>query len=201
MDEFCSGCGAAFRDGDRFCAKCGKPRALGEATPEATPDAAEPEKKGFPFVVLGALVPLVIGLAIVLGVRGCDHVDGQVAVADGPRPGFVFAPTGCASLQPYGRFGANLHGKGENDGGVYVTVDPVKGSSVDVEIPGSCKNEGGTSCTVFSVPRERCTVFEATVQNTGTVVNDVRLVEGHLKLDCALEDGTTVRGEVHFGGC
>ena len=54
------------------------------------------------------------------------------------------------------------------------------GKKVEIEIPGSCRDADGTDCTVFPVPRDRCTVFEAAVHNTGTVVNDVRLVEGHL---------------------
>lgn len=210
MSEHCTGCGTAFDEGDRFCAKCGKARghapeagASAAASPDAgTATSASPSRGRMGALIAGALGPLVIGgIVIAVFASTSEDVHGQVTVAAGPRPGFTFRPTGCVSLQPYGRFGANLHGNGPNDGAVYVTIDPTAGKKVEVEIPGSCRDADGTDCTVFVVPRDRCTAYEATVHNTGTVVNDVRLVEGKVKLDCTLEDGTTVRGEVVFDGC
>jgi hypothetical protein len=51
------------------------------------------------------------------------------------------------------------------------------------------------------LPRDACRTFEAVVEFTGVTVNDVRQVEGHVAVDCALPDGTTVRGRVTFDGC
>ena len=206
MSEHCTGCGTAYDEGDRFCAKCGKARTK-PADAGASPDAGattspSPSKAKVGALIAGALAPILIGGIVILVFTSMkESVRGQVTVAAGPRPGFTFRPTGCVSMQPYGRFGANLHGNGPNDGAVYVTIDPTAGKKVEVEIPGSCRDADGTDCTVFPVPRDRCSTYEASVHNTGTVVNDVRLVGGKVKLDCTLEDGTTVRGEVVFDGC
>lgn len=193
---------------DRFCAQCGRARPAptggGPVSPHPVVVPTNPVKKGPPIaaavgllVIFGAIVPI-----LVFSGGSCNgSTEGNVAVSGGPRPSFTFTPTGCASMQPYGRFGANLHGDGPNDGAVYVTMDPVRGPAVEVELPGSCRNSNGTDCTVFPVPRERCTTFEANVEFTGVTVNDVRQVEGHVAVDCSLEDGTTVRGRVTFDGC
>jgi hypothetical protein len=148
-----------------------------------------------PIFIVGA-----VGAGMFFAMGDCGSTEGSVRVS-GARGNFTFTPTGCASMQPYGRFGANLHGDGNNDGAVYITVDPTRGSLVEIEVPGSCRNSDGTDCTVFPVPRDRCSVYEAHVENTGTVVNDVRLVEGNVRLQCELEDGTTVQGRVVFDGC
>jgi hypothetical protein len=104
-------------------------------------------------------------------------------------------------MQPFGRMGANVHGDGHNDGAVYVSGDPVAGAAVDIEVPGSCRNADGTDCTVFPVPRESCEIWEARVVPTGVLVNEVRLVEGHVRLQCTLEDGTSISGAITFDGC
>lgn len=201
MNERCASCGTPLDPHDRFCGGCGGPRASAPvAAPKPTARAASPMR----FVSLGVGVLISVAGFAFFGLQtgGCDDsVEGRVAVSGGPHGDFTFAPTGCASMQPFGRFGANLHGDGPNDGAVYITIDPLQGKSVDVEVPGSCRNADGTDCTVFRVPRDRCTTFEANVEHSGVTVNDVRLVEGRVSLDCALEDGTSVRGTVDFGGC
>jgi hypothetical protein len=209
MSEFCTGCGSQLREGDLFCGKCGRTRAappepaaripVGPA-PRHQRSSGGPSKLRFLPVILGMLLPLAIGLFVFTRVGDCGSAEGSVQVT-GPRGDFSFAPTGCASMQPWGRFGANLHGDGPNDGAVYVTLDHATGSRVDLEIPGSCRNANGTDCDVFTVPRDRCTLYEALVERTGTTVNDVRLVKGRVRLDCELDDGTVVRGDISFNGC
>jgi hypothetical protein len=151
------------------------------------------------FILVSVFLSLGVGLFAVGDCGG--STEGSIAVAGGPRGTFTFTPTGCASMQPYGQFGANIHGDDPNDGAVYVTVDHRRGKLVEVEVPGSCRNADGTECTVFELPRDRCSVHDAAVEFNGVVVNDVRLVEGHVHVDCALEDGTTVRGQITFDGC
>lgn len=164
----------------------------GAATPPAGKRALRLE------LLVGLTLAGALALFIFFQVRGT--VEGQIAVA-GPRGTFTFSGTGCSSMQPYGRFGVVVHGGGTNDGAVYVTQDPLQGPAVDIEVPGSCRNADGTDCIVFSVPRDRCTLFEPHVEGSGVVVNRVRLMEGHVRLDCTLEDGTSVRGSLEFDGC
>jgi hypothetical protein len=145
---------------------------------------------------LGTLIVLPMLLLV-----ECGHTEGTMSVTGGPHGDFVFTATDCHAMQPYGRYGANVHGDGHDDGAVYVLVDPITGSEVQIEVPGSCVNTDGTDCTVFRVPEESCSTYEAHVENTQTTVNDVRLVKGHATLECALEDGTRVSGRVDFDGC
>lgn len=210
MNAFCGRCGAGFDPGDQFCAKCGTPR---QASPGAPPPAAagsgvvtvtpQPPKKSLAAVIVATSVLPVVGMGAFFAFSGgmSGDTEGSMSVSGGPHGTFTFTPTDCHSMQPYGRFGANLHGDGHNDGAVYVTMDPIRGPAVEIEVPGSCRNADGTDCTVFSVPRERCSVFQSSVEFNGVVVNDVRMVEGNVRLECALEDGTSIRGAITFDGC
>lgn len=211
MEERCSSCGRTFRPDDGFCGGCGTPRAagarpeLGAAPPPASAAPAHaPKAAGTPG--LARVIPMIIGftvLPIVLffALGDCGSAEGRMRVTASPHGEWTFVPTGCASLQPYGRMGANLHGDGPNDGAVYVSLDPTHGHRIELEVPGSCRNADGTDCTVFEVPRDRCSTYDVSVEPTGTVVNDVRLVEGHVRLDCTLEDGARVEGAITFEGC
>ncbi len=152
----------------------------------------------------GGLALLALGMLIVVPMVllvECGHTEGDITVTGSPHGDFVFTATDCHALQPYGRYGANVHGDGHDDGAVYVTVDPITGADVQIEVPGSCANADGTDCIVFQVPREACTTYEAHVEDTMTTVNDVRLVKGHASLECTLADGTQVSGRVDFDGC
>ena len=145
-------------------------------------------------ILLGAPMLLLLG-------KDCGAPEGSMHVEGGERPGFTLTPRACDSMQPYGRMGANLHGKQHNEGAIYATVDPLDGTRLDIEVPGSCRNSDGTDCTLIRVDREHCTRFDVSVENTGTTVNDVRLVRGHVRVDCTLEDETRVVGEVSFDDC
>ncbi len=152
---------------------------------------------GLAMLFLGALIVVPMVLLV-----ECGHTEGRMVVEGGPQGDFVFEATDCHGLMPYGRFGANVHGPGHDDGAVYVAVDPIThAAEVQLEVPGSCQNRDGTDCVVFQVPEAACSTFEATVENTGVVVNDVRLVKGHATLECTLDDGTKVSGRVEFDGC
>jgi hypothetical protein len=210
MSEFCGKCGTPYRPDDGFCGKCGAPRVAGPSAampaasvPANVPSGGTAQSGGLKLApLLMAIVLPAVGAAIFFsGVGDCSgETEGNMRV-NGARGNFTFTPTGCASMQPYGRFGANLHGEGNNDGAVYVTQDPTRGSAVEIEIPGSCRNADGSDCNVFPVPRDQCSVFQVQVDHTGTTVNDVRLVEGSVRLNCQLTDGTTVNGSITFGSC
>jgi hypothetical protein len=203
----CTTCGTPLRDGDGFCGKCGTPTnqtnvPVINAQQGAPPIInAQPRKPKVFSIALGVLIPAIAaGAFFFLG--DCEETEGSMTVQGGPQHlQFTFRPTGCASMQPYGRMGANVHADGNNDGGFYVTRDPTRGTMVEIEVPGSCRNSDGTDCTVFPVPRDRCTTYDIHVEHMDVTVNDVRLVEGHAYLQCTLENGTTVRGRIDFSGC
>jgi len=167
---------------------------------EGSNAAPTKEKKkptgGLALFFLGVLIVVPMVLLV-----ECGHTEGQMVVEGSPHGDFVFEATDCHGLSPYGRYGANVHGPGHNDGAIYVTLDPITGPDVQIEVPGSCANADGTDCIVFQVPREACSTYEATVEDTTVMVNDVRLVMGHATLECTLDDGTRVSGRVDFDGC
>ena len=147
-----------------------------------------------------AAVALLAALPMIFAIE-CGSSGGSVRVGGGPHGDFVVAASDCHALAPYGRFGANVHGDGGADGALYVTHDPTSGTLVRIEVPGSCGHASGVGCALIEIPAERCRTFDAAVENTRTVVNDVRLVRGHAELDCALADGTRIEGRVDFDGC
>lgn len=160
-------------------------------------DAPKRGRSGLALFALGVL--LVVPMVLLVE---CGHAEGRIVVEASPHGDFTFEATDCHGLLPYGRYGANVHGDGHDDGAVYVSVDPITGvADVQIEVPGSCANVAGTDCTIFRVPEADCTTFDASVENTTITVNDVRLVKGHATLECALPDGTKVTGRVDFDGC
>jgi len=195
-------------DQDRFCAKCGRPRTV-SAPPDAPKIAPTPEpetptlptKKTGPIIAGIAVAALIPFLIFMIMIGDWGSAEGQMRVTASPHGEWTFVTTGCASMQPYGMMGANLHADGHNDGAVYVPLDQPEGGTGEFEVPGSCQNSDGTDCTVFRVPRAQCQTFDVTLDYSGTTVNDVRLVEGHVRLSCSLEDGTQIEGAIEFSGC
>ena len=206
--EFCGQCGNRFAATDRFCPRCGakresggeapSPLASAELRPEAPPSPVRNTAgKAALFVGIMSIVPVVLFMCSGFG---SGSAKGRLG-SRGPSGTFEFRPDGCESMQPFGRAGANVHGKTPNDGGVYITVDPVDGTRVDVEIPGSCKGSDGTDCTVFRIPRSACRTYDVKVEFSGTVINDVRQYEGQTTLECDLPDGTHIEATLEYEGC
>ena len=46
-----------------------------------------------------------------------------------------------------------------------------------------------------------CSCIVVLVENSGTMVNDVRLREGYARLDCAFPEGGTLKVDLKFSGC
>ncbi len=98
-------------------------------------------------------------------------------------------------------FGAVLLGDGPNDGAVVVGSDPLKGNYVKVEVPKSCKPPDHEECTEILVDRKACSVFKVRLKRTNTTVNDIRLIDGSLKLKCKFPEGGTFKGKIKFDSC
>jgi len=206
-DAFCTKCGEAFEEADKFCPKCGTARGQAAAAGGAAGGGGAVTVSGGNKTGAIVWIAMSIGLGIIplffvfSGVFGGGSVEGTLTATGGPHGAFRFVGTGCQSMQPFGRAGANVHGDGPNDGGVYVTADPIMGYRVDVEVPGSCKNSDGTDCVVFQVPRDKCSRWDVLAEFNGTVVNDVRQYRGFTHLTCALDDGTQITADLTYGGC
>ena len=72
----------------------------------------------------------------------------------------------------------------------------MKGTLVQVQKKETCK---GDSCEYVVFDREECTQFDVSIESTNTTVNDIRVLEGHLRLDCKFaETGGTAKADITF---
>jgi hypothetical protein len=51
------------------------------------------------------------------------------------------------------------------------------------------------------VGRTDCKTWDVQLRPTNNFLNDIRLLDGHIALDCALRDGSTLAGRLDFKGC
>ena len=107
----------------------------------------------------------------------------------------------CRSGQQMGFFGAALLGDGPTKGGILVIDDVTRGKLLKVEVPGSCKEPDYEVCTVVDIKPEQCSQFDVKVSLTNTTVNDVRAVEGHMRVDCTVGESGVFKGSIDFSTC
>jgi hypothetical protein len=198
----CPRCGAQVDRTDRFCRACGTELVM---IPTSSPGMeasgqAKQKKKGLFAVIAAANILLAGGLAFFMANKGCSSVEGSLVANGGSLGSFTFTPEQCRSGQRMSFFGAALLGKDRNSGGVLVIEDAVRGKLLKVEVPGTCRPPDYEECKVVEITPDQCKTFRLSVRRTSTVVNDVRLVEGSLKLDCSFKRGT-VKADLKFSGC
>lgn len=202
--QSCPQCGERLESDDVFCSKCGTRVDAQPASAAPGPQPIRPVKTRKRRSKLLLLLPIqlaIAGAAAFFVMKGCDKAEGTLVVTSQEHGDFTFTAMRCGSGQRMGFFGVIVAGEGPNDGGILVVEDPVKGKLVRVEVPGSCEPPDLEECTEFTILKDQCSVFKSSVRNTNTTVNDVRLREGYLELDCSLEDGGTARAKIKFEGC
>jgi len=221
--SYCPRCGFDTDADDAFCRKCGAalaesgappigsgvsmtgapPVVLPAVRPVAGPSAATPKRRRARVIVAMVAVQLGVGGAIfaTVGGDGCSSVTGSFVASGPPLGAFTFTPKMCRSGQRMSFFGVALLGAGPTDGGVLVIDDAVQGKLLKIEVPGSCQPPGYEVCTVVEVRPAQCTTFDVAIERTGTEVNDIRLIDGHATLDCALPEGGKLTAGVVFESC
>ena len=201
---FCSSCGTKFGDGDKFCSNCGAARKEDVPASVYGPeqgDVATRKKVNVKKLVLSSVFGLVIwgGLFMVIfNSDGCSSTEGSLQAAGEPLGDFTFTPAQCKSGEHESFFGVFLLGDNSDAGGVKIVVDPRNGKFVQVEVPGSCR---GDECTVVTLEPEKCSTFDVDIDRTNTYVNEIRLLDGHLNLDCKFPDGGTAKANIRFESC
>jgi len=153
-------------------------------------------------------LPMAIGPVIAIGVVGfmltsgsCSSVEGKLVSTGQPMGNFTFVPAQCRSGERVNEYGAILVGEGPQDGGIMVIRDAKDGDIVKVEVPGSCKPPDHEVCTEVTIDPKDCKVFKVSIRRTNTTVNDIRLMDGSLELDCKLDQGGTVKAKLDFENC
>ena len=148
------------------------------------------------FIAASIAVPIVI--MIVTGGFGGGEVAGELR-GSGPLVGdFTLRPDACASGQEDGFLGVYLGAAEQSDARLKVFQDPAYGEMVQLQVPGSCE---GPRCKQVLLKREICARLAVRVEKTNTTINDVRVLDGELDLDCTLASGDRITGAVRFEGC
>jgi hypothetical protein len=208
----CAKCGHGNDDGARFCDQCAAPLA---AAPGPTPAAgataapvvaAVARRKKLLRLVL-AFVAIDVAVVIFFLSSGVfsSSVEGEIRSTGMPNGDFVMAPPACHSGEHESFFGVwiapeleEIDGRTGFRGGLKVLKNPLGQWEAYLESPNTCR---GFECQVLQVKREHCLVFDILVENSGTVVNDVRLREGYAKLQCRFPEGGTLMVDLKFSGC
>ncbi|MBP7676306.1 MAG: hypothetical protein KBB14_08295, partial [Thermoanaerobaculia bacterium] len=104
------------------------------------------------------------------------------------------APTECAAGDLQQFLGADFKGAGSGLV-VRLVVDPLEGPAARIFDAG---DQFGRSVVLR---RTECAAFHFSLEGTGLTINDVRDYRISLELDCALADGTSVRGRASSTHC
>lgn len=203
---YCPNCSARFDSTDRFCRMCGTELAAARTAPPAGGAPAgtggpRPQKRRLVAIIAVANALLVGGFVFMFAGKGCSSIEGSFTATGEPLGTFTFTPAQCRSGQRMSFFGAALLGEGQNDGGILVIEDAVRGKIVKVEVPGSCEPPDYEKCKVVEIVPSQCETFRLAVQRTGMMVNEIRLVEGSLALKCAFREGGTANADIVFKRC
>ncbi len=196
--RFCVSCGREAQSGDAFCAGCGKPLAL-PPPQDGLRKRQHPNGRRIGCFIVGHFIALVGVLAFFLTGKGCAEVSGELTVTGLPGGDARFVPELCRSGQHRSFFGVSLVRK-VSGGALLAIQDPIQGKVVKVELPGPCGTPGG-ACPALELRPDRCTALDLVLERTNTEVNDIRLLDGHLTLDCALPEGVRVQGRFEFSNC
>jgi len=134
-----------------------------------------------------------------------SSVEGEIHARGKPFGTWSMKPTSCYSGQHQSFFGVwvapDLKTSGGREGfkgGIKVMKSPTEEWNAYVESPLECQS---FKCKVYELPQASCKVFDVEVRNTHNSVNDIFVLEGHIKLDCTSPEGGAVTANLEFDGC
>jgi hypothetical protein len=164
---------------------------LGSSLPQLFADASgrSPTRAATGAVLLGVLMPLLIGGALVVLVLAMTEteVTGQFTLtSSGKADAFVFVPSDCSSGQLSGFLGVDLTNKVAGQA-LRVVSDPIQGPVLILQ-----RGLGDTQ----KVALGSCKTLDVTARHTNTTINDVRVIEGHANVDCE-----HAQANLTFAGC
>lgn len=208
----CAKCGRDNAPEARFCDRCAAPLASAPGSAPAAgatafPALASVAKRKKILRLVGLFVVIDIVAVIIFFASGAfgSSVEGEIRSAGLPNGDFVMAPPACHSGEHESFFGVWVAPELEEiddrtgfRGGLKVLKNPLGQWEAYLESPNTCR---GFECQVLQVKKEHCLVFDIQVENSGTMVNDIRLREGHAKLECRFPEGGTLKVDLKFSGC
>lgn len=151
---------------------------------------------------------LVIG-SLVLALAGCDSFkeifkDGTITgkvESKGELGDWVLDKGLCYSGERENYFGAIAYGPKDSGVAIKMVKDPVKGWSVSVNKADTCANAAEKSaCKAHVFTGEGCKKLEADVTTTNTTINNVKVVNGKLTIDCEA-GASSIKGDLTLTYC
>ena len=200
----CPSCGHENEPGARYCAQCAASMTAGPSG-KSTP---QKKKVGPAIVLVIAFVALPILLFAVFSkgsIFGHGKTEGEIVSAGAPHGDWSLRPSSCYSGEHEDFFGvwaapelSDSGGRSGWKGGLKVVRGHTGQWEAYLESPLECER---FDCVIREVDSAHCSVFDIDVRNTGTIVNDIRVREGHAKLDCEFPEGGTLQARLTFEGC
>jgi hypothetical protein len=196
----CGNCGAKVEVDAKFCPDCGVRRV------ETADFGEEPVKNG-KNVAATVLVVALVGIPVGLMLFGLASggAKGEIRSHGEPFGTYVQKPPACHSGEHESFFGVwvapavkTINGKQGFQGGLKLLKNPVGEWTVYVESPLGCQ---GLKCPIRELEKKYCKVWDVEVHNTNTTYNDIRVREGHAKLDCNFPEGGSLTANLTFDGC
>lgn len=200
----CPSCGHDNEPGAKYCAQCAASMASSQR-----PKSPPPKKKVGPAI---ALVIGLVALPILMfaffsggGLFGSGATEGEIRSTGEPHGDWSMRPTACYSGEHESFFGvwaapplSEDDGRTGFKGGLKVVKGHTGQWEAYLESPLGCES---FNCTIRPVDPAHCSVFDVDVRNTSTIVNDIRVREGHAKLECEFPEGGTLQAHLTFEGC
>jgi len=105
----------------------------------------------------------------------------------------------CQSGQRENFFGAVAFGPEGSGIAIKVVKDPTKGWAAVINKPETCKS-GAAACKAVTVTGDGCAKFDIVVEPTNTTVNDIKVVEGKLDIEC-VDGNNSIKGTLNLSYC
>lgn len=192
----CVSCGNTMQEKDLYCSQCGR---RVEIVPES-PLKPSRKKRSFLLIIILAAVQIAAFSFFFMG-KGCSKTEGNLVSKGEPVGTFTFEPDACRSGQRMQFYGAVILGKDKHAGAVVIIEDPIKGKIVKIEVPGSCQPPDYEKCKEVVIDPAACSVYDMAVKKSMTTVNNIRLIDGHLRLNCGFKEGGSLQANLNFENC
>lgn len=159
------------------------------------------------FLLVGVLafVPMIAIFAFGGGGGCTGSVEGTFQSTGQPFGDYSQTPTACFSGEHESFMGVwvapELMSEGGSSGwkgGLKIVKSHLGPWEVYIESPTECQS---FNCVIRQLDAEHCSTFDVNVSNTNTYINDIRVREGHLRLQCTTPEGGTVSANLTFSGC
>ncbi|MEZ4451646.1 MAG: hypothetical protein R3B09_19425 [Nannocystaceae bacterium] len=145
-----------------------------------------------------------LALVVALLVAGCglaNAAPGGQLTATGPTLGeWTLTPDTCLSGQRRDFLGVTLLADAQPGIRVDIVDDPLAGLGVAVRVDGRCDDR--TACPPVTVKASGCTALDGeVVRDLSRLTNNLWHVGGWMTINCAVEGGGRLEGEVSFSAC